>query len=68
MDSQANFQMQIINLNINNLIKAISMTDLKTNITITRQVLLVSIEALIEIINRTPTRLKRQKLEEDQKV
>lgn len=44
------------------------MTDLKTNITITRQVLLVSIEALIEIINRTPTRLKRQKLEEDQKV
>lgn len=68
MDSQANFQMQIINLNINNLIKAILMTDLKTNITITRQVLLVSIEALIEIINRTPTRLKRQKLEEDQKV
>lgn len=68
MDSQANFQMQIINLNINNLIKAILMTDLKTNITITRQVLLVSIEALIEIINRTPIRLKRQKLEEDQKV
>lgn len=68
MDSQVNSQMQIINLNINNLIKAISMTDLKTNITITRQVLLVSIEALIEIINRTPTRLKRQKLEEDQKV
>lgn len=68
MDSQVNSQMQIINLNINNLIKAISMTDLKTNITITRQVLLVSIEALIEIINRTPIRLKRQKLEEDQKV
>lgn len=68
MDSQANFQMQTINLNINNLTKAISMTDLKTNITITRQVLLVSIEALIEIINRTLTRLKRQKLEEDQKV